>query len=323
MVLYSLLILSIGQALFLGFILIFISNRNKKSSMLLGILLFFLAYDLYEAFCYFYNDLTPFLPDISNPLLFIYGPLIFMFVKEIEGSFTNNKKDLVLISIYLVVGITAAVTSVTILYYIGYFQLVVYLILSLIKIRKTGDFFIPILLLTLLGIAGLVMSFNKNINRVNVVLLGILTIIYLLLVFRISYLVMTKNSILKGKQPQYNNYKKGKVIDKEKHKYLLNYITEKQFFLDPDLSQSKLANELGFKEHYLSFLINNFEKCNFQTFINKYRIKWAEKLLKERDDITITEIFYDSGFNSKSTFNKVFKETTGKTPSQYKKGLNL
>ena len=55
-------------------------------------------------------------------------------------------------------------------------------------------------------------------------------------------------------------------------------------------------------------------------FINTYRIEKAkERLLHPKDEKeTILEVMYEVGFNSKSSFNTVFKKKTGLTPSQYK-----
>jgi AraC-like DNA-binding protein len=57
---------------------------------------------------------------------------------------------------------------------------------------------------------------------------------------------------------------------------------------------------------------------HFSEFINTYRIDFAKKLLKETY-LKIEAIAYDSGFNSLSTFNTVFKKETGFTPSKYRK----
>jgi len=62
-----------------------------------------------------------------------------------------------------------------------------------------------------------------------------------------------------------------------------------------------------------------FKRVNRKTlskYINEIRIGYACKKLKE-GDLTITQICYESGYNSLSNFNKQFKNITGKTPSEY------
>jgi AraC-like DNA-binding protein len=58
---------------------------------------------------------------------------------------------------------------------------------------------------------------------------------------------------------------------------------------------------------------------NFHDFINHYRIEFAAKMLREDKEKSILDITYDSGFNSKSSFNSEFKKNIYMTPSQYRK----
>ena len=60
---------------------------------------------------------------------------------------------------------------------------------------------------------------------------------------------------------------------------------------------------------------------NFYQVVSEYRIKHAEELLKEDVNITIETLSYECGFNSKSTFNKYFKEYTGYSPSEYRESV--
>ena len=90
-----------------------------------------------------------------------------------------------------------------------------------------------------------------------------------------------------------------------------------------DLSLKDLAKKLGYHEKYLSSALSNLTKMNFREFLNSYRINYAKRLLllKEAEDLKISEIAFSSGFSSINTFNRVFKEKTGKTPMQYKKRI--
>jgi AraC-like DNA-binding protein len=100
----------------------------------------------------------------------------------------------------------------------------------------------------------------------------------------------------------------------------------KQFMIDsniytkPDLNLNELALCLELSPRQLSYLINNFLNQNFVTFVNHYRIEKAKHRLKNPKEKgeTILEIMYEVGFNSKSSFNTLFKESTGYTPSEFK-----
>lgn len=97
------------------------------------------------------------------------------------------------------------------------------------------------------------------------------------------------------------------------------YMEAEEPYLNPELTIAGLANELQINVTELSLLINHHLSKNFHTFVNHYRIKKAEKLLKDpTKKHTIQEIFYQIGFNSKSSFNVSFKRQTGLTPTQYR-----
>ena len=71
----------------------------------------------------------------------------------------------------------------------------------------------------------------------------------------------------------------------------------------------------------LSYLINHHFGQHFMSFINHYRIELAkERLIHPIDpNETINEVMYFVGFNSKSSFNTIFKQSTGLTPTEFKK----
>ena len=92
-------------------------------------------------------------------------------------------------------------------------------------------------------------------------------------------------------------------------------------FLEPELTLDELANQLSIKPKMLSQTINELLRQNFFEFINNYRIEEAKRLLTNPKDkkITVLEVMYEVGFNSKSSFNTLFKKATGLTPSEFKK----
>ncbi|MTI32177.1 helix-turn-helix domain-containing protein [Xanthovirga aplysinae] len=99
---------------------------------------------------------------------------------------------------------------------------------------------------------------------------------------------------------------------------LESYMTEYKPFLDPELSLGELAKRVNIKPHLLSMVINRKFESNFFDFINQYRIKEVCKELKSTSD-PIMIIAYRCGFNSKSTFNAVFKKFTNMTPTAFRK----
>jgi len=117
---------------------------------------------------------------------------------------------------------------------------------------------------------------------------------------------------------------KTNIIPKQEAYNLLqtlnDYMTYQEPYLNPELSLKQLASEVKIPERLLSGIINQYKNQNFYDFVNNYRIGKAKKLLvDDQSNKNIQEILYDSGFNSKSTFNLAFKKHTGLTPSEFKK----
>ncbi len=91
-------------------------------------------------------------------------------------------------------------------------------------------------------------------------------------------------------------------------------------YLFPDLTLDMLAEKLTMSSKDLSMIINRHFDNNFYEFINNYRIEEAQVMLIDpaQKTKTITDIYLDVGFNSKSVFNTFFKKIVGTTPSEYR-----
>jgi tetratricopeptide (TPR) repeat protein len=100
---------------------------------------------------------------------------------------------------------------------------------------------------------------------------------------------------------------------------LLDLIENEKLFTDPNISTSIFATKLNTNKNYISQVINEFHKSNFNHFINEYRIKEARELLSNNNlnKYTIEAIGNMVGFKSKSSFYQAFKKFTGLTPSFY------
>ncbi len=101
---------------------------------------------------------------------------------------------------------------------------------------------------------------------------------------------------------------------------LKKYMMDQEPYLDPSLTIQDLANQINIPVRELSVLINLHMNQHFFDFVNEYRIQKAMTILKNQSKhhLTILEILYEVGFNSKSSFNTSFKKYTQLTPTVYR-----
>ncbi len=118
-------------------------------------------------------------------------------------------------------------------------------------------------------------------------------------------------------------YKNNKLSEPEKSEYLekLNSFMENHKpYLNPEITLESLANEISVNPRILSQIINETFKKNFKSFILEYRIRESMQILADSKyrKLTVLEILYQVGFNSKSAFNNQFKLLTNFTPQEYR-----
>jgi len=101
---------------------------------------------------------------------------------------------------------------------------------------------------------------------------------------------------------------------------LKKYMLERKPYLNASLTIYNLSNEMDMNVRDLSLLINHDLNQHFFDFVNGYRIRKAMDILKDpqKKELTILEILYEVGFNSKSSFNTAFKKHTNQTPTEYR-----
>jgi len=100
-------------------------------------------------------------------------------------------------------------------------------------------------------------------------------------------------------------------------------MVEEKLYREHSFTVNCLALKLGAKRYYVSEAINHCYKKSFNTYINEYRIKEAIQILSKQDSdtLTIDEIAFNIGFNNRLNFYRVFKKTTGMSPSEFRSNI--
>lgn len=105
------------------------------------------------------------------------------------------------------------------------------------------------------------------------------------------------------------------------HKKLLKLMAEEKPYLNPTLTLLDLSQKMDISTNYVSQTINQYEKVNFHYFVNEYRVDEFIRRAKSNNNFSFLANALDSGFNSKSSFNTVFKKFKDTTPSKYMASL--
>jgi len=124
---------------------------------------------------------------------------------------------------------------------------------------------------------------------------------------------ITRADLTKADKP--NTYSPEQITRVCKH------MKKQRPYLNNQLKIDDLAQQVSLSPKLLSNLINKEFNVNFFEYVNSYRLKEICSHLKnpEMDEHSIIDLAFLAGYNSKSSFNRLFKLDTGKTPSQFRK----
>lgn len=185
-----------------------------------------------------------------------------------------------------------------------------------------GIIFLSVLVITVLReLAGVVFPFNADFIFYTLIILFIFYVGY----FGIRHQDMfTHNENNTGNgyiQPpaQMKYQRSGLKPDalNQHHQKLLEFMETKKPYLEPKLTLSGLAKQLEISSNQLSQVINQKEQANFHDFVNRYRIEEFISRASQNKNFSLLAHALDSGFNSKSSFNSVFKKLKGMPPSEF------
>lgn len=148
-------------------------------------------------------------------------------------------------------------------------------------------------------------------------------VLYSVVAYVISFIVIQKGYI---QQLDHDKYKTTPISEEQMDHVFSKargMIVDDKKFQDLDLTLKSLSATLHVSPQILSMVINQRGKKNFNNFINQYRVEEAIRLFEDgkHENLNISAIAFEVGFNSISSFNSAFKKETGKTPKTYRQLL--
>lgn len=192
------------------------------------------------------------------------------------------------------------------------------------------------ILLWIIALLGYIFSLNHVIAKP--LLTDYLVLSFLgLYMFALAYVAFTKTDLFKQDNIRYarlaeepyistsieSNEKSGEdeVVLKNIMLSLNDYLNKEKPYLDSQLTIHKLAQLTGIPKYKISKAINAEKQQNFFEYINGFRVNHVIGKIKagELKELSLLGVALDSGFNSKASFNRIFKKVIGKTPSQFAK----
>jgi AraC-like DNA-binding protein len=143
-------------------------------------------------------------------------------------------------------------------------------------------------------------------------------------IYKTSKITLTENEIPDNPENSESKPARSVLNDKQIEELtntILQYLKTKKPYLNPDYSLQMMADDLNISRHKLSETINNGQKKNFYKLINEFRVQEVKEMLVNPafSHYSVLGVGLECGFNSKSSFNRIFKEETGFTPSEFKR----
>lgn len=165
---------------------------------------------------------------------------------------------------------------------------------------------------------------------------GIIVVVSLIIISRLFFLknkslkkLVVAHKTLTNKNTQITKFIPCQQLSENRdecnciYKKIYTYLITDQNYLKQTTTLDHAAEDTGINREYIRSAIKTTEACSFTSFINHHRIDHAKKLIMEDffGNHSIEEIAQKSGFSSRTSFYRTFKEITGFTPAYYKSQL--
>ena len=295
---------------------------------------------LYYLFGFFSEEQKALLNNVSEYyfIVAIISVYLGILIPKLEYNFITFYKTLLLPLIIFVCYNTLLHCHLSIVTYLFFIPLLIFV--SILYKKKTTTLYGLLFIIFIFFSKSIAVYFNISKPRIisedlkEIDLYNNLFIIVLIIFFSVFIIYYKKQ--FKKIQNNYEFYlessdetKNSINILQEHHKFekiykeIITVLSRDKVFQDPNFSKSKLAELIKTNETYISKALNLHGDKNFKSLINEYRIEQVLDDLNGRkyEKFTIEHIYREAGFTQQSTFNRVFKEFTSKTPSLFIEAL--
>jgi AraC-like DNA-binding protein len=138
--------------------------------------------------------------------------------------------------------------------------------------------------------------------------------------------IIEKNTVENSPEvPKYEKTFAGEEAIRDIYNKLVIQMKKEKLYKDPELNLNYVAKLLGVHPNILSQTINFVENRNFYDYINRQRIEEFKRIaiLPENGKFTILSLAFESGFNSKTSFNRNFKKYMNCSPREFLKSQSI
>lgn len=354
-------LLGAAQGLLLSLALLGARTDNKTANRLLASLTFTISILVSGAVLLTsdYVFVFPHLSRLHQPFVFLAGPLLFLYIRTLTSPEANlEKRDflhfipfalcLIILLPYYFQGVQGKIRILS-FEYVGQLGEWYYI--------RSG-LFVTQFLVYLVLIALTIIKYSRNVKErksardkavlfeirffvISASLLWVAIILRLavqrvpnlliplgasLLVYALGYLKMRRPELSESDELSAKKYDKSQLTPERSERYLnklLQFMEKERPFTDGELTIQKLADKLSIPAPHLSQTINERLGKSFPDFINSYRVEEAKKKLLDPafKHLSVLGIAEEVGFNSKSSFNDVFKRHVKMTPTEFRKSV--
>jgi len=283
-----------------------------------------------------------------NPAWMLFGPMLHLALRSLSGARTTSKDGLHLIPAALTTVLYACVWIAKIFHYtwasssfelyqnsylVISISLITYSCLTLNRLYSAKNTLaadllvmcaaIYIIIATLMILMYLCWNVFKIDMRIDYRFFSyflLLSMSFLVFRYLTNASIAPPAKLEDAVTPMYANSQLSTEMAERYRKMITDCFDNTNIYLKSDLSLELLSKTLDIPKHLLSQIFTVHMKLTFYKFVAQYRISYAIEQMKSSNGmLTIESLAYECGFNSKTSFNKYFKQITNLTPQEYQR----